>query len=97
MTDETHLDGLMDEMARRIAEHLAVELRPPERPFLTPGEVAERLGIGERTVWGQIGSGVLPSVKVGRRRMVPRAEFEAWLVEVGASARKRSVRERKAA
>jgi excisionase family DNA binding protein len=43
------------------------------------GEVAIRFSISERTVRRLIASGTLPSVRAGRRRLVPHGAVRAWL------------------
>ena len=47
--------------------------------LLTVEEVAEKLRIGERTVWRFIRAGDIPSVKVGRRRFVTPDGLEAYM------------------
>jgi len=48
---------------------------PAERPTLTVNAVAEILGLDRKTVYAAINSGELPSLRVGRRILVP----TAWL------------------
>jgi excisionase family DNA binding protein len=43
-------------------------------------QVAELLGLGERTVWSYAGSGKMPAPKhVGRRRLWSLRELEKWV------------------
>lgn len=42
-------------------------------------EVAERLGMSERQVARMIAAGDLPSMKIGRRRLIQRAAITAWM------------------
>jgi len=47
-------------------------------------EVAQRLGLAERTAYAKARGGELPFVvRVGRRYIVPRRAFEAWLETAG--------------
>jgi excisionase family DNA binding protein len=47
--------------------------------LLTIDEVAELLRLGKRTVERYVGEGEIASVKIGRRRLVERAELERFL------------------
>ena len=42
-------------------------------------KVAELLGISRCTAYGWINQGVIPSVCVGRRILIPKKQFEKWL------------------
>jgi excisionase family DNA binding protein len=49
------------------------------RLTLSPKEVAELLGISEKTLWLRTREGLIPAVKLGRRVLYPVNELEAWL------------------
>ena len=49
------------------------------RTFLRPRQIAEMLGVTERTVRRWIADGTLPSVKLGGARLVARATLERRL------------------
>ena len=50
-----------------------------ESKYLTKKEVAEILGISERTVHRMALAGTIPAVRIGPRLIrFPRAEFEEW-------------------
>ena len=49
-----------------------------EAPFLTPDEVAKRLGISRPTISRRIKAGDLNAIKVGNRNRIPVAEFERF-------------------
>lgn len=49
------------------------------RTFLRPRQIAELLGITERTIRRWIADGTLPSVKLGGARLVARATLERRL------------------
>ena len=49
------------------------------RPTLSVTETAELLGISRRLVEQAVHDGSLPSVRVGRRILSPRARLLAWL------------------
>jgi len=58
--------------------------KPKSRTALEPvaysvAAVAEATGLGEDHVYQLCKSGELPSRKVGRRVIIPRAGLEAWL------------------
>ena len=45
----------------------------------TPRQVAEVLMISRSGVYDLIGQGIIPSVKIGRCRRVPRADFHRFV------------------
>ncbi len=50
---------------------------PASRLFYRVREVAETMGIGERTVWDHVYAGTIPSRKVGQARLIPAGWVEA--------------------
>ena len=50
-----------------------------ERPTLSVAETADLLGISRWLVQQAVRAGALPSVRVGRRILIPRARLDAWL------------------
>ncbi|MFZ4576575.1 MAG: helix-turn-helix domain-containing protein [Phycisphaerales bacterium] len=60
-------------------------LRDAGRIALSPAELADALGLSERTIWGITAPrGTLPAVKVGRRVVYPIVLVEKWLAEEAA-------------
>ena len=55
------------------ATHLRVSYSIPE--------VAEMVGISRRTVYEEIYSGRLSTLKIGARRLVSRRQLDAWLAD----------------
>ena len=53
--------------------------RHVERMTLTVAEVAQMLGIGLNNAYSLVGSGRLPSVKIGRQIRVSKKVLEDWL------------------
>ena len=57
--------------------------RPPSHSVASDGltirEVADRLGVSTMTAYRAAAAGEIPSIRIGRRRIVPRAAFEAML------------------
>jgi excisionase family DNA binding protein len=49
------------------------------RPMLTPGEVAQQLQVGERTIYEWLRAGELPGLKLGRLWRIRPADLEAYL------------------
>jgi excisionase family DNA binding protein len=47
--------------------------------LLTIQEAADRLRIGKRTVERYVAEGEIPTLKVGRRRLVPADELERFI------------------
>ncbi len=54
---------------------------------LTVEEVAHKLRVCTQTVYGLARSGELPSLKIGRRVLIPRANLEHFLAKAGGQAR----------
>lgn len=54
----------------------------PTRPTMDVGEAAALLGVSPWLVLQQIGQGKLPHKRVGRRIVIPRARFMAWLDDI---------------
>ncbi len=46
--------------------------------FLTIPQVGARLDVGTNRVYELLRGGKLPAVSFGRRKLVPREEFEQW-------------------
>jgi excisionase family DNA binding protein len=51
----------------------------PDRPVLSVHEVADFLGISRSLAYDAINSGEIPSIRVGTRKLVPRAALDALL------------------
>ena len=51
----------------------------PERGTYDVGDVAHILGISRNHAYAMAREGVFPIIKLGRRLVVPRARFDAWL------------------
>lgn len=52
---------------------------PRERPLLTVPEAGEALGLGRSAAYEAVRRGDLPSLSIGRRRLVPTARLYALL------------------
>ena len=51
----------------------------------TPRELQELLGLSRNSVYERIADGSLPSLRLGRRLVIPRAALEAWLAQAGSA------------
>ena len=56
----------------------------PERLALTVEEAAKALGIGRGLAYEGVRTGKIPSVRIGRRVLVPRAALERVLADAAA-------------
>ena len=56
---------------------------PPERAVYTVPEVAIMLGVSRSTGYELVHQGVIPAERLGRRLVVPKARFDAWLNSLG--------------
>jgi excisionase family DNA binding protein len=60
-----------------------------ERIAVSPSQGALLAGIGRTKFYQMLNAGVVPSFKVGTRRLVRVAEIEAWLLRLEDAARPR--------
>lgn len=52
-----------------------------EKVVYTVDEVAELLGISRPTAYENVKIGKIPSIKIGRRVLVPKSSFDKWLAD----------------
>lgn len=52
-----------------------------DRIALTVEEAAQRLGLTRKALYAHLAAGHIPSVRLGRRRLIPVAALEKWLTE----------------
>lgn len=50
--------------------------------LLTLTTAGERLGVGRSTIYRLLGDGSLPSVRIGRRRLIPVAAIDAFVADL---------------
>jgi putative molybdopterin biosynthesis protein len=65
--------------AKRRWAHQSARSQGAPAEVLIPMEVARLLRIGRNTVYEMIARGVIPSIRVGRRLLVPRVQLSRWL------------------
>ena len=68
------------------AEHHSTWSQPAERQTLTVEEAARVLGISRSSAYEAVRRGELPTVKIGRRYVVPRVALERLLNQAGQTA-----------
>lgn len=49
------------------------------KTVLSVEDVAKALGLNRNTIYREVRSGRIPSVRVGDRFLIPKAAFEKWL------------------
>jgi len=54
-----------------------------EKLTYTVKETARLLGIGRNTMWKAVWRGQLPTIRIGKRRLVPKVALEKMLGEAG--------------
>ncbi len=59
----------------------ASPVEPVPRVALQPREAAQAVGVSERTMSAWLNDGTIPSVKLGRCRLVPVDVLRQWLAE----------------
>ena len=64
---------------KRSTPQIAPQSPPEDRLTLTAPELARLLGVDRKTVYEGAASGQIPSIRVGRRLLFPRAAIDAWL------------------
>jgi excisionase family DNA binding protein len=71
-----------------VLKHMHLPPYPtPDRLAVSPAEAANLAGIGRTKLYEAMNAGVLPSFKIGTRRLVRIAEIEAWLQRLEDAAR----------
>lgn len=81
------LSGLADSIAAQLIEHLGIaavgnpsnRLRASERAVFCVAEAAEVLGISRALAYDLVRRGELPSIRLGRRILVPRIALDGLL------------------
>lgn len=58
-----------------------METRPSTKEYLTPIEVAELLRCGRTKIYEILATGSLVSYRVGKKRIVKRADVARWVAE----------------
>ena len=53
--------------------------QPVERLALRPAEAAKAIGVSERAIYYMINAGEIPSVLVGRKRLIRMSYLQEWL------------------
>jgi excisionase family DNA binding protein len=53
------------------------------KPYLTPSELTVFLPVGRSVIYRELRAGRIPSMKIGRKIVIPRVAFERWLSECG--------------
>lgn len=61
------------------------EKAKPAADVLSVAEVQQRLGLSRNVVYDSLASGQIPSLRFGRRILIPRAAFERMLDLAGGS------------
>lgn len=56
-------------------------IRTHDTRFLSVSEVAERLGVSRRFLEREFASGALPTVRLGRRRLIRPADLERYVTD----------------
>lgn len=82
------LDGLLDRLAVELADRveerlkrLSVERSAGAPQALDVKQAAARLGISDRTMHALVVTGEVPSIKVGRRRVIAASTIDRLLVD----------------
>ncbi|MGW1677823.1 helix-turn-helix domain-containing protein [Saccharopolyspora sp. NPDC002376] len=55
-----------------------------ERQTYTVDEVAKALGVSRGVAYTQVREGAIPSRRMGKRWIIPKIRFDAWLAGEGA-------------
>ena len=63
----------------QIMEILQVGGKNMEKLVYSIQEVAEALGISQSYAYQLVRSGVIPSLELGKKRVIPKNKFEQWI------------------
>lgn len=55
-----------------------------KRQTYTVDEVAGVLGVSRSVAYTQVREGAIPSIRLGKRWIIPKSRFDAWLAGEGA-------------
>jgi len=55
----------------------------PANVYRNVDELARELGLGRLTVYSALRNGTIPSIRVGKRYVLPRAAIQEWLRSAG--------------
>lgn len=64
-------------------EGTTMPVTEPERATFSPEELQTLLGVGRRKVYDGLNSGAIPSIRLGKRFIIPRASIQDWLRNAG--------------
>jgi excisionase family DNA binding protein len=72
-------DGIRSPGNRRRSRTVREAIRNEVNLTYTVDEVAMLLGVARGVAYDNVRNGLIPAVRVGRRWLVPRSRFHAWL------------------
>ena len=58
-------------------------VKEPERATYSTGELQQILGVSRRKVYDGLNSGAIPSIRLGKRFIIPRVSVQDWLRNAG--------------
>lgn len=50
---------------------------------ITPENLAKKLNVGRQAVYEGLRNGTIPSIRLGKRFVIPKSAIEAWLKTAG--------------
>lgn len=77
------MDALARAIAGEVAARLKVDTAPAGRTTISVPEIADRLGLGEETVYEMLDGNEIPHIRHGRRYVISRAAFLRWEDTIG--------------
>lgn len=63
-----------------------------EALLLSVDEASRQLGVGRSSVYRLIAAGCIPTIRIGRRQLIPTTAIESFVVQQGANDTDRGVR-----
>lgn len=70
-----------EEFAGSEAAMIETENHNPET--ITPENLAKKLNVGRQAVYEGLRNGTIPSIRLGKRFVIPKSAIEAWLKTAG--------------
>ena len=76
------MDRRADHVVPRLPGDPTMSVAEDARLAYTVEEVRQLLGLGRQAVYRAVNSGEIPSVRIGKRILVPKAALEALLLDL---------------
>jgi len=73
------MPNVMGAITTQKGNQMSIEMHTPARLTMTIQEAAQRLGIGRNSAYAAAHDGAIPTIKIGKRMVVPVAALDKML------------------